>query len=93
MHDYDIKRYYDGQGVVKHDACGNQSVQTQNSDETVRADGSFELFDNRRDFYFELELKARYGEYYDESVWMNIYQQAVRVRGCSRARYIRLYVF
>ena len=69
MHDYDIKRTTTGEGVVETMTLEElKSFKLKNSDETIpTADELFELFDNRRDFYIELELKARYGEYYDES--------------------------
>ncbi len=69
MHDYDIKRTATGEGVVETMTLAELKLfKLKNSDETIpTADELFELFDHRRDFYFELELKARYGEYYDES--------------------------
>jgi glycerophosphoryl diester phosphodiesterase len=69
MHDYDIKRTSTGEGVVETMTLAElKSFKLKSSDETIpTADELFALFENRRDFYIELELKARYGEYYDES--------------------------
>ena len=69
MHDYDIKRTTTGEGVVETMTLAQLKLcKLKNSDETIpTADELFALFDQRRDFYFELEMKARYGEYYDET--------------------------
>ncbi|MBP5637854.1 MAG: hypothetical protein J6X55_00110 [Victivallales bacterium] len=66
MHDSDIKRTTTGEGVIEKMTLAQlKQVKLNNSDETVpTADELLSLFDNRKDFYIELEMKARYGELY-----------------------------
>ena len=66
MHDSDIKRTTTGEGVVEQMTLAQiKQYKLNNSDETVpTADELLSLFDNRQDFYIELELKPRYGELY-----------------------------
>lgn len=66
MHDSDIKRTTTGSGLVEELTLAQiKSVKLKNTDEQVpTADELFSLFDNLEGFYLELEMKARYGEYY-----------------------------
>jgi glycerophosphoryl diester phosphodiesterase len=66
MHDSDIKRTTTGEGAIEKMTLADlKKVKMINSDETVpTADELLSLFDNRKDFYIELELKPRYGELY-----------------------------
>ena len=66
MHDNDIKRTTTGEGIVEQMTLAQiKQYKLKNSDETVpTADELFALFDDRKDFYIELEMKPHYGEYY-----------------------------
>ncbi len=66
MHDNDIKRTTTGEGIVEKMTLAQiRQFKMKNSDETVpTAEELFALFDEREDFYIELEMKARYGELY-----------------------------
>lgn len=65
MHDSDIKRTTTGEGIVEKMTLDQlKVVRLKNSDECVpTADELFSFFDNRKDFYIELEMNAYYGEY------------------------------
>ena len=66
MHDNDIRRTTNGEGIVeKMTVAKLKRFKLKNSDETIpTADELFSLFDPLKDFYIELEMKAAYGELY-----------------------------
>ena len=66
MHDNDIKRTTNGEGIVEKMTLAQlKSYKLKNSDEQIpTAEELFELFADMDDFYIELELKPRYGELY-----------------------------
>ena len=68
MHDSDIQRTTTGSGLVEELTLAQiKSVKLKNTDEQVpTADELFSLFDNLEGFYLELEMKARYGQYYSQ---------------------------
>ena len=68
MHDNDIQRTTNGQGIVENMTLAQlKSFKLKNSDESIpTAEELFDLFADMEDFYIELELKARYGELYTE---------------------------
>ena len=69
MHDADIKRTTTGEGIVETMTLAElKRVRMKDSDEQIpTAEELFGLFDGREDFYIELEMKARYGVYYDSA--------------------------
>ncbi|MBQ7177565.1 MAG: hypothetical protein IJS08_09135, partial [Victivallales bacterium] len=66
MHDNDIKRTSNGEGIVENMTLEQiKSFKLKNSDEQIpTAAELFELFAAMEDFYIELEMKPRYGELY-----------------------------
>ena len=66
MHDNDIKRTTNGEGIVEKMTLEQiKSFKLKNSDEqSPTAEELFELFADMEDFYIELEMKPRYGELY-----------------------------
>ena len=68
LHDPDLKRTTDSEGVIENMTLDEvKKARLKNSDESVpTADELLALFDDRRDFYIELEMKAYYSEYTPE---------------------------
>ena len=66
IHDSDLKRTTTGEGAVEHKTLEEiKKVKLLGLDESVpTAEEVFSLFDNRKGFFIELEMKARYGELY-----------------------------
>ena len=66
IHDSDLKTTTTGEGAVEHMTLEEiKKVKLKNSDESVpTAEEVFSLFDSRKGFFIELEMKARYGELY-----------------------------